>query len=52
MQFLQPDRVQDPNGAPGQLDHTLALEVPEHPGDHLPVGAQVVGDGLVIEKET
>lgn len=34
---------------PGQLDHPLALEVPEHPGDHLTVGAQMVGYGLVGE---
>ena len=33
--------------APGQLHHAFALEIAEHPGDHFPMGSQVIGDGLM-----
>ena len=31
--------------------HAFTLEIAEHPGDHLPGGAHVVGDPLVGESE-
>ena len=49
LQRLQLSRVQDGHHAPGQLYHALALKIAQHPGNHLPVGAQVVGDVLVGE---
>ena len=46
-QGRQPLFVQKFHSTPGQPDHPLALEVAEHPGDHLSMGFQVVGDGLM-----
>ena len=46
-ELFQAPGVQELHGAPGELDHALALEPAEHPGDHLPGGSQVGGDLLV-----
>jgi len=46
-QSLQRGFIQDLHSAPGQLHHALALEIPQHPGNHLPGSAHVVGDFFV-----
>ena len=46
-QLLQLLSVGDLHGAPGQGHHAFALEIPQHPGDHLPGGAQMGGDFFV-----
>ena len=35
-QLLQGFFVRQLHGAPGELDHAVALEIAQHPGDHLP----------------
>ncbi len=32
---------------PREPHHALALKIAQHPGNHLPVGAQVIGNGLM-----
>ena len=50
-QGFQLVKVHNGHHAPRQLHHALALEVAQHPGDDLPVGTQVVGDGLMGEPQ-
>ena len=47
IQRLQRFGICDFYGSPGQTHHSLTLEIAQHPGDHLPGGAQMVGDGLM-----
>lgn len=50
-QGFQLVKVHNGHHAPRQLHHALALEVAQHPCDDFPVGAQMIGDGLMGEQQ-